>query len=928
MTTYHQLRATSYHLNLAALQPARYHVLRYPAAWRAPLLELFRSSKDRDPERYRQLPIRSLSDAITLLAPDVVRDGRYYIDWNGERWLYATTPVDPQRLVRIVHAWIRTLGKQRDLGPRDHDLLAAALEAVRPGAPGWADFHWEPLTVDFAREAARVGDNGTAAPGPLLFDLLPHMLTGALSAPGLDCPHGPDESTAFRRSTQDNYAEVTSWLPASDAHPFSYTMAWRAQTIPGRPDPAVYAHFGVRRWAYRGAHLSARRDSTVYILHSSPLLADTGSGSRAFRRIGARWRPGREPGQGRVEWTSRLQRILTELSLTDNDRLPDPAALAVDPSEYLRRATRDDAVALVFREDIGRHQVEPGLSVRERRELFEWATAVLESWITADEPYTRVFGPQQIATSPRKTKNALDRAQDKIKKRIRDEARATGSDPAPALAALPSKFAELVRTGLTTVLTAAGGDRKLALEVHHWEDSALPDIITTAISKDLGDPVQDGTQTVWQLPTGAVHLTTHVVCGAHADKIDLPQRPKATDVHTALTQRATEIQKTLPITRAITACIVEINQKDYFKSQPAGDPKPAFRLAHAHTGRTTQFIYPPTGESSDQERASHAWRDVQRQLGVQLVPPRVKIRNHILPDPLYYLAIWVVRTNVTAGRKFGRRVPVLVYLDSTGQQSAKLIAPYFDDWLDYRDGLTQLARQFRFETEARTPENDGFVRRFLLEHVRDATTSRRDTLLFTHANNLRADWAFVTNTKLGFDHLESNTLAGTGLRHIRIREMGEGYEVPDVYGIGDDEKPEWGLSGGLWHVNGNRVFASTTDKPTVAHKARHNLSKVDSYTFTPRRKPEDTHEPGPVTLPPTPSAEVWNSRMLEITVAGVQDGDDPRDWATIAHQLRWAHPHYDDGTILPMPLHLAQLAGHYVLPAAHPVNPDSDNSRS
>jgi len=60
-------------------------------------------------------------------------------------------------------------------------------------------------------------------------------------------------------------------------------------------------------------------------------------------------------------------------------------------------------------------------------------------------------------------------------------------------------------------------------------------------------------------------------------------------------------------------------------------------------------------------------------------------------------------------------------------------------------------------------------------------------------------------------------------------------------------------------------------------------------------------------------AEVWNARMVEMTVAAIQPGDDPRAWAGVAHQLRWANLQYDDGTTLPMPLHLATLAEEYVL---------------
>ncbi len=900
--TYDQLRSTGYRLNLDAIEPFTYYALPYPREWREPLLQFFSAGK-RQP--YTQVPITALNDAIALLAPDLIRPTDFSAKWNGEDWLYATTPFPVDAIARVVRAWIHTGVKKAD-NQSDHDrqLLRTALAAVQPGAPGWREFDWQTRAIDFAAEAAKTGVNGTARPGNALFTLLPHILGKQLSTPGIAWPHGQDGPMEFRPSVSDRGADVVSWPPANRQLPFSYKVSLQVQTVPGRPDPLVYTNFGVRRWAYTPLRLSATSNSNVYLVRSHQLIDKTHR-SRAFARIGARWYPGRG-----TDWSDRLHAVLNELNL--RPELPAPAELVDDPGLYLDKSTRDDGIAIVFRNHMGKHAVEPGLSVRERVELFEWTSQVLEPWIRPDEPFTRVFGLRAFSASPKIVKNALERGSAQQKKQVRDAAKESGADPAQALQALPSKFAPLVQSGLANFIDSARGGQTLSIEVHHFEDSTLPQLVVDAISRDLGAATNAPSGHIWVVGSGTVHLTTHMIRGEHADKVDIPQRATTSAIQTALLKRVSAIEATLPTPASgLVASIVEINPRDYFKARPIGDVKPAFRLAHANTGRITQFAYSPTGEKADHDRFQRVWRDLLRQLGVHLVPPQVKIRKTTLPDRVHYLAIWIVRTNKTRRRAFSRRVPVMVYLDSTGDQSPQLVSPYFDEWMDYHEGLAQLARHGRFDVEARTSENRDFVTKFITDRIRDVTALRRDTLLLSDTGNLRADWQFVGNGKLLFDHLDGSAVAGTGLRHVRIRNDCENLEVPDVWGIGDDEKTDWGLSGGLWHMHGNRVFASTADKPVQAGNSMAGLSKVDSHTFTPR--PKDGETPAEVTRPPAPTAEVWNARMVEMTVAAVQPGDRPEAWAGLAHQLRWANMQYDDATTLPMPLHLASLADEYVL---------------
>ncbi|WP_280339722.1 pPIWI_RE module domain-containing protein [Nocardia neocaledoniensis] len=902
--TYNQLRSTSFHLNLGAVEPFAYYTLPFPKQWREPLLDLFVAGKGN--RRYEKVPIRSLNDAVALLAPDLIRAAQDNVYWNGEDWLYATEPVPIAAIARIVRAWINTGAKRIDPTKDDVQRLKRALELVQPGAPGWDVFEWKPGKMDLAAQATEVGANGTSKPDAPLFSLLPHILCKQLSAPGIEWQHGggPIE---FRRSITDAGADLVSWQPSNERLPFSYHLTLQVQTVPGRADPAVYADFGVRRWAYNPVKgVSSTSNTNAYLLRSHPLLDDTGR-SRAFRRIGIRWYPGR----GTV-WNDRLAPILDHLN--PRTGLPDPAELVADPRAFLKASTSDDCTVVVFGNGRGRHEVEPGLSVREKRDFFDWTSHILEPWVQPDEPLTRVFGPRAFATSPKIVKNTYARAASIERKKIRDTAKTDGTDPTPLLRALPSKFAPLVQAGLTTFLRNSKRGPHLCLDVHHFEDSPLTDLVTAAISSDLGPATQTSTGAVWNVGDGTVTLRAHRVRGQHADKVAIPVRASRTLIQDLLQKRAAEIEAALP-TRAgqagqLTASIVEVHNREFFKSRPLGDVKPVFRLAHANAGRITQFVNPPYTDDADHDRILRVWRDVLRQLGVLLVPAQIKVRNATVPDPLHYVAIWVVRVNRSSRRAVGRRVPIMVWLDSTGAQPPQMVSPYFE-WTDYHDGLTQLAKTGRFDVEARTPQNREVVSTFITDRLRDITALRKDTLLLTDTGNLRPDWPYINNGNLSFDRLGDHSVIGTGLRHVRLRDDCDNLEVPHVWGIGNDEKDEWGLASGLWRMHGTRVFASTADKPVQAQKAMTTLSKVDGHTYTPRATGDET--PAEVTRPPAPTAEVWNPRMVEMTVAALQPGDTPETWAGITHQLRWANIQYDDGTTLPMPLHLARLAEEYVL---------------
>jgi hypothetical protein len=135
---------------------------------------------------------------------------------------------------------------------------------------------------------------------------------------------------------------------------------------------------------------------------------------------------------------------------------------------------------------------------------------------------------------------------------------------------------------------------------------------------------------------------------------------------------------------------------------------------------------------------------------------------------------------------------------------------------------------------------------------------------------------------------------------VRVRTS-DGGETPQCFG---EEDEDLGFPKGLWRMGGDgRVFGSTANKPVTAKHLSAAQSKFESWQTR-------THK----NYYARPDAHAFNPRLVELTVAAIQQGDAPWIWAALAHELRFVAPHHDDAITLPLPLHLAKLMEEYVLP--------------
>jgi hypothetical protein len=388
---------------------------------------------------------------------------------------------------------------------------------------------------------------------------------------------------------------------------------------------------------------------------------------------------------------------------------------------------------------------------------------------------------------------------------------------------------------------------------------------------------------------------------------------------TAVDAQAAQITGRLGQAVHPTIALVEIAAPDrYAGKNHNANLKSAFRHRLARTGRLSQFVTPAVsaqdvpfirngqeGRDPNRARFSAAIDDLFRQLGVRPVALPPPAPNTLAGRPAL-LAIWMIHPDNHGAGDARNRVPVAVLADPTGQQ-VQVCTPAID-WQPLHAGLLLIGGQL----DTTDPKYEAqVIMRFIKKVIEDAVADYPDTLLLTHSQNLRAVWGFLANSHLEIDTVQFDNglrqpiTTFPGLRHVRVRTAEHG-ETPECYGINGDHI---GQPTGLWQHTEPRLFASTTGKPARAASASISVSKIESGI-----------RGGKLTRL-NPKAQVWNERVVELCVAGIQDGDQPVHWAALVHNLRDAGPYIHWSTELPWPLQLAKQIGEYIM---SPIREDYD----
>ncbi|GGN18724.1 hypothetical protein FHR83_004041 [Actinoplanes campanulatus] len=710
-----------------------------------------------------------------------------------------------------------------------------------------SDLTWSPVRIDLT------GRGGFAQ----ISRLLPMEIAATLSRPESVCPHG---NLRFVRCPAATGAELMSWPPerTEDGRPFSVKIGITVQTVPTSDEWLVYLSFGVRRWLPSRGRLASDHGHSVYLAPTVPYLAGLENsrhfGTAKIRSVRVKDADGKTSYPAR--WDDSLANVLEQAGCLN--RLPDPEQVVATPMDYLQRT--GDAAALVYRNGMlngRREKVSAGLPLADRVPILQWITEQLAPRLHQVGPLPRVKRTVYPGLSG-----------------IADGAIA------------PAELERVVGSRLTIELLTGREAMQYALERLSMRlGRALPS------AADL-----DRAETVVRAGPTTVTIR-HVGDGRMRSALDRGGRT----VQEAVQERFDDIAAALRPATGPTAALVEIGGPKEYETRTADDPKFAIRHGLLRTGRLSQFVTPVTEPDvkADRERCNAAVDELFRQLGLRPSAFPFPAPGTLERQPAL-LALWMIRRNKGRSRGVQRQIPIAVLVDPTGRE-VQVRAPKVD-WQPLHSGLLGIGDAYLNADLKYTA--DGTVR-FIKEAIEGVVAAYPDTLLLTHAQNLRGPWKTLTNGNLVLDALHFG--AGDpvpmsklpGLRHVRVRTVNPGDETPECFGVSGDEV---GQPGGLWAYLVPRLYGSTAAKPVTQTSALKGASKV---------VPGD-YDGKPTT--PRPQGNVWNAQFVELLVAGIQDGDRPEDWAALAHDLRNAAPYVRDTTNLPWPLHLAEQVEEYLMP--------------
>jgi hypothetical protein len=834
---------------------------------------------------------------------------------NTQPWLYGFAspdsgfPASSEAVAFLLGSWIRTA--------LQHTIPPATLRSVTQQIT--ADMlKWKRETVDltrwkYASNGYYPGD-GTAIPyekgtSHNGFVLWPDLIATRLSHATL---HWGRHDLSFKRvpSAQGQHGvELISWPPLEErvddqTWPYSVLLTLTLQTVPFQNFPVIHCDVGIRRWAGPKVYLPKKVETSVYLLDQVPWIEGLPH-NQCFQVAPIRWgyvsanRGIAERGRPRLGWGSDLIPLLDDLHLGKHV-FPDPGELADDPYRFVQPAQSHSPVAaIVYRSGLKpSHEVGTGLMPRDRRHFAEQISDILQPEFVFVPPYVRQEYSVTLPQNPF--------FEGKKKKEVQLE------DAASPLAGTVSERLSAVHSTIPSL--------KLAI---YYQSEEVHRALRNAIEELLGYPLALN-QGSWISPQGMAITVESWPLSSLGEKLVVKEGSYLTRYdrqRDAIAQRATEIAAQLDRASGHVGTLIELDNEDMFDDD---DPKPALRIGFGRKGYHTQFITPQPEdirlprkkkeqlETQLKERARAAVRDLLRQFGVLGSQPAISSTTRgrrqetrlIVPDPLHYLAIWVIKQSTAASpTHVDLDIPILVHMASNSW-GVEVLAPGWEDWLPYRQA--QLALLTRQVSRAIRPEQ---MLQFLLEVLDLCLPNFGDTLLFCHAQNLRSIWRWLGNEHITRT-LPRELAHHESLRIVRLR-TGD-HEIPEWYAQkGEDE---YGFASGIFTLGiGSQVFASVQEKPPTMK----DLSKESSKALAQTRLNKKTHEIE--VFHPRPDIRAWNPGICEITVSCAQR-EDALMCAVVTNELRYHFAsHFRSPTVYPIPLHLASLLNHYVLPLSKPL---------
>ena len=921
-----------------SIQPVAFHLVEsglnlnllamaFPDEWRPSLQQLAALSSYRGSERPTAFRIQSLNTAIAAFTPQLfVSPGQ--TTRSQDPWLIATEAIRPDKIVRIVHAWLAEHYASRD------DLAEAyniAFDAIRAEDLDWHTF---PLIVD-----QQLAPNQTVRVDSLSFAVLPAFVANTLIARDTRIQVGAEVRSLVRVPVPQGRAELQTWPPVDYIEPgtgrvgaYSYVIGISLQTLAGGSQPRIHLSYGVRRWRIDPLrtpeilYLSGREGRTVYLRHPRALTGVPQSSHFTRAMIDAVFAAG---GQRVPVWRDALTGIAGRIGAA----FPNPDDLTLTPQRFLSPVHDDAVIAAIVEKTPRYHPVGAGLGLEVREAI---TNAVIEATSGVLSLIPPMIRSSATATAQRNqpmlepdlreipVNVRLQAVKDSIGAEIaieiwyqnptcRDQlveslhSMLTADRPGlvvvddpdqPPIQLLQSgMFAQPMVEGINT----ASPDKKVKRK------RAAPERLSIDSSLDHEIALPDGGR-ILILPR---QLGAWGAMLPELTEADMKNRGEYKRRETQ--RRADTIAAELPATAIPTLALVELphfqdsreRQRRYLVG--SRDPKRALRLGMAQAGRVTKFT--TGGFNADQdlknasrsrftpdellrERCENAVLEGFRQMGylpgsITVTPPE----GQQLPDRMVVAGVRMLRlTRKRTDTKI--YLPVVTVFDTT---LSCVYAWIPDDQMGVRpfhEAMLAITK-FKDRDVSRFKQDEMLAR---LEHFLTKTlpeTFVGDVVILVEAQNMRWLWPGLQNSEVAWDGLRFRR----GSIAMPISQPHRRFRLIRLRTSDRAETPIWYTPG----ASPGRNYASGLFRDSETERTFYNIAGKPKTQGQARRGKQEN-----------PGEQYAIPSMLEILVAAQQPEDSDEVWALAVHT--WRRMGYLTGgemTLLPIPLQWAQKMDRY-----------------
>ena len=923
------------------IQPVAFHLvesglelslvsMRFPDEWRGPLQHLAALTSDRvTNDRPTTFRINSLNAAIAAFTPQLfVTPGQAYR--SDEPWLIATEAIRPDKIGRIVRAWLAEQYASRD---DLADAYEAAYEALRD-----ADLKWEPFQLSTTTE---ILPNKTARVDNIAYTALPALIANALVEHEVRVPIGPTDRLLVRVPGAQGRAEVQTWPPVEYTEAgtnrraaYSYVISISLQTLVGCPQPRIHMTYSVRRWRLEALRtpevlfLSGREGRTVYLRHPRPLSGVPQSSHFTRATIDAVFVA---DAQRAPIWRDALAGIAGRIGAA----LPDPADLTLTPERFLTPANDDAVIAAIVEKTPRSHPIGAGMGLEVREAITQVIVAALGDTVTLVSPLLRsdVTGTQQrnramlapdLREIPAETR--LQAVKDSIGPEMvielwyqnpacRDQlvesihTMLTGerpglvdADPAGSSPTVQVTQANLFASPIPTVPPAAGAARKSKRK------RAAPERPTVDAASEHAIP----------LPGGGVIRIIPQPLGALGAMLPEPteadQRNRGDYKRRETQQRAERISDALPPTNGVpTLALIELphfqDSRDRQRRYQVGlrDPKRALRLGMALGNRVTKFTTGlfnvdqqvkaagrsrMTPEELLRERCENAVLEGLRQMGylpgpIAVTPPD----GQVLPERMVVAGVRMLRLT-------RKRTETTIYLPVVTVFDTATPGVYA--WLpDDHVGVRPFHQAMLDITKFKDKDVSSFRQQDMLARLEQflsitlPSTFGSDVVILAEAQNMRWLWPGLQNSEVELDGLRFRK----GGAAVPVARMRHRFRLLRLRTSERAETPIWYTPG----ASPGRNYASGLFRDGEAERTFYNIAVKPKTQGHSRRGKQEA-----------PGEQYAIPSMLEVLVAAQQPEDSDEVWALAVHT--WRRMGYlagGDMTLLPIPLQWAQKMDRY-----------------